>query len=200
MTALPVAFYLKELSGEASRRRGAGMIGPEEASDLDFRLKEAHARGVAEGRATALAEQAAASAEQDQAFAQRLAAERQTWAAEEGERLGSLIEAGFRDLEMRVSDLVGEVLQPVVAEQIRAKAVDGLAHALAGLLSKGDYAKIAIAGPSDLLASMKTRLAADHPGLSFEAAAGPDVTITADETILATQIGAWVDAISGSEP
>jgi hypothetical protein len=200
MTALPVAFYLKELSGETSRRRGGAMLGAGEASDLDFQIKEAHARGVLEGRAAAQAENDAAAAQQAAAFEQRLASERQRWASEQGERLGTLIGAALEDIERRVSDIVSETLKPVLHEEVRAKAVAELARTLNGMLSKGAYAKITISGPADLLDGVKTRLAGDHGGVSFVVAEGVDISVNADETILATQIGAWAEAIGGSDP
>ncbi|MBN8910855.1 MAG: hypothetical protein J0H65_02120 [Rhizobiales bacterium] len=199
MTALPVAFYLKELSGEASRLRGAGVFGAEDAADLDFRIKEAHARGIAEGRAAVHAEHEAAVLAEAAAFEQRLVAERQAWASEQGERLATQIGEGLETVERRISDLVSDALKPVLREQIRVKAVEELARTLNILLSKGAYARIAVSGPADLVDRMKTAIAADHAGLSFVEGAGVEVTVSADDTILATQIEAWVDALSEDE-
>jgi len=199
MTALPVAFYLKDLSADGSRRRGTGAIDAEDASDLDFRIKEAHARGVLEGRAVLQAEQEAGAAAEAQALAEKLAAERQTWAADEGERLGGLLAAAIADFERRISDLVSEALKPVLQAEVRARAVEALSRVLNDMLSKGTYARIAVTGPADLLERIEARLAAGHAGVSFVAGAGVDVTVNADETVLATEIGAWADAISGSE-
>ncbi len=199
MTALPVAFYLKDLSADAPRRRGAGAMDAEDASDLDFRIREAHARGVLEGRAAREAEQEAEAAAQAQAYAQQLVAERQAWAADEGERLGVLLAGAIADLERRVSDLVSEVLKPVLEAQVRTRAVDALTRTLNDMLSKGTYARVAITGPADLLARIEARLAAGPAGVSFVAGAEVDVTVNADDTVLATEIGAWADAISGSD-
>ncbi|MCC7251467.1 hypothetical protein [Hyphomicrobium sp.] len=200
MTALPVAYYLKELSGEPSRRggRGLGAFGSEGTSDLDVQLDEAHARGVLEGRAAAQVENEAAAAAQAAAFEQRLAAERQKWVAEQSTRLGEMIATAFEDLENRVSDVVGEVLKTVLSAEVRHRAVEELAQSLNGLMSKGDYARITISGPPDLLAAMEEQLAGRHAGLSFVAADGADLVIRADETILATRIGAWAEVIAGS--
>lgn len=201
MTALPVAFYLKELSGEASRRRGLAALNPEEASDLEFQIKEAHARGVAEGRAAAKAEHEAAAEAHAAALQKTLASERQKWATEQGMHLATQIGAAFEYLERRISDLVADVLKPVLHDQVRVKAVEELARSLNGLLSKGEYAKIAISGPADLVDRMKEALAADHAGLTFVTDAGAiDVTVNADETVLATQIGTWAGAITGGDP
>jgi hypothetical protein len=199
MTALPVAFYLKDLSADASRRRGPGAIDAEGASDLDFRIREAHARGVLEGRAAVQAEQEAAAAAEAQAFAEKLAAERQAWAASEGERLGGLLAGAIADFERRISDLVSDALKPVLHAEVRARAIDALSRVLSDMLSKGTYARVVVTGPADLLARIEARLAAGYAGVSFVAGAGVDVTVNADETVLATEIGAWADAISGGE-
>ena len=199
MTALPVAFYLKDLSADASRRRGPGAIDAEGASDLDFRIREAHARGVLEGRAAVQAEQEAAAAAEAQAFAEKLAAERQAWAASEGERLGGLFAGAIADFERRISDLVSDALKPVLHAEVRARAIDALSRVLSDMLSKGTYARVVVTGPADLLARIEARLAAGYAGVSFVAGAGVDVTVNADETVLATEIGAWADAISGGE-
>lgn len=198
MTALPVAYYLKDLSGEAGRRGGRG-LGAEEASDLEFQLGGAHARGVEEGRAAARAEQEAALAAQAAAFEQKLAAERETWAAEQGVRFGEAIAAAFDDLERRVSHLVSEMLKPVLDEQVRLRAVTELSRALNAMLSKGGYARIAVSGPADLIAAIEARLGGAHAGLSFAPTDAIDIAISADDTILETQIGAWRDAIAGAD-
>lgn len=201
MTALPVAFYLKELSGEVSRRGGRPLaaFGHDGASDLEAQIGEAHARGVLEGRASAQAEFGAAATAQAAAFEQRLTAERETWAAAEGARLGAAIAAGLEDIEQRISAIVSDVLKPFLGDQARAKAAFELSQALKGMLSKGDYAKITVSGPADLLAAMEQQMSGQS-GVSFVVADAAELTVSADETILSTRIDAWVDAIEGAAP
>lgn len=201
MTALPVAYYLKELSGEVSRRGGRSLaaLGQDGTSDLEAQIGEAHARGVLEGRAGAQTEFGAAAVAQAATFEQRLAVERETWAAVEGARLGAAIRAGLEDIEQRISGIVSEVLKPFLGDQVRAKAALELSQALKGMLSKGDYAKITVSGPADLLNAVEQQLSGQS-GVSFVAADGADLTVSADETILATRIGAWVHAIEGVAP
>ena len=196
MTALPVAFYLTELSGEAPRRGGRA-IG-NDASELQ--IAEARQRGLLEGRAAAQEEHEAAAAAQAAGFAEKLESERQKWVAEQGAHLGSLIAFAIEDLERRISDLVAEVLKPVLTDQVRVKAVEELSQSLNGLLSKGEYARITVSGPSDLLALMEERVSGGPPGVSFVPADATDIIVSADETILATRISAWADAIGGVNP
>jgi hypothetical protein len=196
MTALPVAHYLHELSGESSRR-GRTYSGGVGDSDIENRIGEAHARGVLEGRAAALVDQDQALARQQAAFDQKLAAERQKWAAEQGVILGELLVTQLRDIEDRIAGQVSRVLKPVVADHVRGRAVDELARMLEGMLAKGDYAKVTVSGPEDLLAPVEARLSGLAAGVSFLPADGVDLVVSADETILETRIGSWVQAING---
>ncbi|WP_139247882.1 hypothetical protein [Hyphomicrobium sp. CS1GBMeth3] len=197
MTALPVSYYLTDLSGEAQRRgRGFASLGAQDGADVELRISEAHARGVVEGRAAADAEHDARAVAVAEAFEQRLAAERTRWADEHGAQLGALVASAFETIEQRIADSVSGILGPILVERARVRATDELSRVIKDLLSKGEYAKIAISGPADLLAVLEARLANGHAGLSFAATDAPDVTVTANETILATQIGAWAAAIS----
>lgn len=196
-TAHPVAFYLKELTGEPGRRAGRG-LGPAgaEGSALEREIAEAHARGVLEGRAAAQAEHDAALGAQAAAFEKKLAAERQRWSAEEGQRLAQQLGGGLDDIERRVAEHVAAVLKPVLAEAVRTRAVAELARTLNSMLTRGEYARITVSGPQDLLAALEARLGV-RAGLALVASEAADLRVDADETILETSIGAWIEAIRG---
>jgi hypothetical protein len=198
-SSLPVAFYLKELSGEPARRGGRQMaLGGESGSDIEVQIEEAHARGILEARAEAQVELDVAITKQAAEFDKKLATERQRWAAEQGERLAELIASELEKIEQRVSDCVSRILQPLLAEQIRSRAVDELARSLGAMLSKGEFAKITISGPQDLLSAMEARLDGSQAGLSFEVADGVELSVSADDTILETRIGSWGETIKGN--
>jgi len=194
-TALPVAFYLKELSGEPARRGARPPAGADGTSDLEVQINEAHARGILEARAAAQVELDAALAKQAASFDAKLVAERKKWAAVQSVALADQIAARMLDIETQVSDCVSRLLEPLLAEQIRSKAVQELEAALRGMLTKGEYAKITISGPEDLVSTMETRLGESHHGLSFVASDSIDLSVIADDTILETRISAWIDAI-----
>jgi len=134
MSALPVAQYLRDLSGEVGRARGrpSSELAAEASKGADAvaRLAEAYGRGLAEGKAAAKADFDEKHAEQSKAAEHQLAAERQRWAAEEGGRLASLIESVLRDLEARIGDQVAQVLKPVFAAEVQRRAVAELASTL----------------------------------------------------------------------
>lgn len=200
MTALPVAYYLKELSGEQPRHVWRGLVASADAkSDLDIELSDAHTRGVLEGRAAAQVEFDSVTATRAVAFEQKLAAERQKWAAEEGERLSQMISSGIEDLESRISSLVSEVLRSFVGERVRGKAIDELSQTLNTMLTKGEYSKVIVSGPADLTTEVERRLSTHVAGVTFVEAEGVDLVVNADDTILATRIGAWLKAIGDDD-
>ncbi len=135
MSALPVAQYLKDLSGEAGRVRGrsSAELAGEAAKGADTvaRMAEAYGRGLAEGKAAAKAEFDEKLAQQNKAAEERLAAERERWAAEEGGRLADLIASQLGELEARIGEQVARVLKPVFLAEVQQRAVAELASTLA---------------------------------------------------------------------
>lgn len=196
----PVAFFLKELSGEPGRRNGRLTALVDGASDLDAHVAEAHARGILEARAAAQVEQDVAFARQQAVFEQKLAAERQRWSADEGKALAMLLHGAITDLEQRVADAVSHILKPVVVDLVRAKAVDELKGALERLIARGEFAKITISAPRDLLAAIEAHVDVGRAGVTFVEADSPDVSVRADNAILETRIADWIRAVEGGSP
>lgn len=197
-SAHPVAYYLRELSGEPSRRGPRGLLaGGEGASDLEVQIAEAHARGVLEGQAAGQIALEEAARKQAAALEQALAAERQRWSAEQGALLGALIASTLGDIEQRISDCVAHILQPMLGEQVRAKATGELTRLVNDMLGKGECGKITISGPQDLLAAVEAQLTGLGEGVAFVVAETADMSVSVGDTIMETRIGAWADAIRG---
>jgi hypothetical protein len=194
MSALPVAHVLRDLesdSGLAKKSRALPDL-PFVAGkrDAESRIEEARTRGVAEGRGFGA---------QEAAFEQKFSIERQKWASEQGERLSNLIKSEVSDFELRIADKLAKILKPVLAQEVRRRAVSELVELLEGLLSKGEIARLAVSGPEDLLAMLRTQLDGKIASVSYVASAACDLRITADETIFETRIGDWMRAIAGEE-
>jgi len=199
-TTLPVGYYLKELNGEQpGRGRLGGMLGQDGASQADAQLRDAHARGILEGRAAAQAEYDAMMAAQAAKFEQKLAMERATWSQGEGERLAALMAGAAQEIEQRIAAQVSRVLKPIIIGKIGVQSVEELSKELGEIVSKGDFRAITISGPEDLLSAMRARFA-DQPGITFSADGGVDLSVRVDETILETRIGAWAAAVEGNGP
>ena len=198
--AYPVRHYLTEISGDPVRAKDdAGRMGRNATAEADARVEEAHMRGMLDGRAAADAEYAALLAAKDAAFEEKLAAERQKWAADEGARLSALFASGLADVEQRIAAQVGRILKPLFAEEVRRAAVSALSQTLTEMLAKGTYARIVVSGPADLVSVLQARIGPVDAALSFVVSDGVDVTVNADETVLETRIGAWATCLDGGD-
>ena len=203
MSALPVAKYLQDLSGDVSRSRGRSADMASEAAkgaDAVARMAEAYGRGLAEGKAVAKAEFDERFAQQQAEFEQSLATERARWAEEEGRRLAGLLGMRLDELEATIAGQVTQILKPVFTEQVRKRAVAELASALESLMANGEFAKLTVSGPEDLLGMLSAQLNVKIGNVAFTPAPGCDLHLTVDQTVLETRIGAWVRAIEGKAP
>ncbi len=71
-----------------------------------------------------------------------------------------------------------------------------LVSALDALLIKGEYSKITVLGPADLIGAVRTHLGGRADAIVFLASERTcDISVTADETILETRLGSWLKAI-----
>lgn len=193
--ALPVAFYLNDVDGEGGRRGALGLS--LSTSELEARMADAHARGVLETSVAAQADLDAALARQSAQADQKLKSERQKWCDEEGNRIAGLVARSFEDLEQRLAAQVAQILKPFLAEEVRVRAISQLSTTLNDMLSKGDGAALSVSGPYDLLEAIKSRLTSDSDAVHFVHDDGPNVRLTANETILEARISAWTSAIQG---
>ncbi|HXF55715.1 MAG TPA: hypothetical protein VNK52_16495 [Hyphomicrobiaceae bacterium] len=190
MTAIPAASYLVEF-GSRSR---AG----EPADDAAGRIEEAFARGMAEGKAAARREYEAELDRRNEAFAQKLASEREAWAAETAEKLAVQMAAGMRSIEESIANSLAHVLEPFLIAELRRQAIDELVGIMRGLAAKDGAVSLEVCGPEGLLAEVRDRLADDGLMVRFTPGEARDVRVHADQTILETRLGTWVEKIKGA--
>lgn len=196
MSTLPVAHYLRELAPDAGRRRiGADLVSGKE--EVERRVEEARMLGVLEGRAAVQAEFDARLKAQAASFEQKFAEARQAWVQAEGERLAGLLASAAEDLKHQIAEQVARVLRPFVADTARLRATDELKASLDRLLTNGEYGRVSISGPQDLIAAFKEHADGKGWNVVFQASQGVDLRVSLDETILETRIGEWTAAIKG---
>ena len=64
------------------------------------------------------------------------------------------------------------------------------------LLVKGEYSKITVTGPEDMIGVLKARLEGRADAVAFLVSEhATDISVSADDTILETRIGSWLEAI-----
>jgi|GEM_PF-662268 len=163
------------------------------------KLAEAQAEGRRAGRAEAeqaFEERLAVEREQ---FAQLLVDERARWSAEESERLAVAFAAAAETLVATVAEASSRALVPFVTSRARERAITDLVATLGGLLADRRHPVVTVSGPRDLVAELANRLGPRGDGLTFEPSDRPDVRVTADSTIIETQLAAWLDRLAGSQ-
>ncbi len=142
-----------------------------------------------EARLAALHEEHAA------VMAARLDEARRSWVAGEAERLCERLPAAFEALESSIADATARVLFPFLATAARRLAVDDLVASVRQLFRNAGSPAIRVTGPADLLGAIEERLGELAPAVEFAVDDAADVTVSADRTLIATQVGAWVDRL-----
>ena len=161
------------------------------------KVAEAEAEGRRWGRAEAERAFEVRLAAEREGFALRLAEERARWSAEEGERIAEAFTVASRELEAKLAAATARALVPFISATVRERAIADLCSTLETLLADGQHPVVRISGPQDLINELSTRLGPRADGLTFEAGTKPDVRVVADSTIIESQLGAWLNRLSG---
>lgn len=204
MIARPVAQVLVQF-GSAEHQEGAGPVGRDTAcpelpynspvEDFSLAIQLAREEGVAEGFAKARTEHEAQLTQERLAFETRLASERQTWTRQESETLSEKIEAVFAEVESNIAGSVERVLRPFVADALRGRIIDLLAEHVGALLRGSECPVIEISGEEDLLALLRERLSASSCAIHYSPKDSIDLRVVAGQTIIESQIEAWIERI-----
>lgn len=170
--------------------------------DREALIVAAEARGRAQGRAEALTEAQAQSAQERAAqqarFEEQVARARQDWSAAQGETLAAGFEAAMQALDAALSDRVARLMAPVLGEALQRRALDELGAALRRILAEPQRPAVRVRGPEDLIAALEARLGGLSAGIAFEADAGPEVSVSAGETVIETELAAWSRLIAAA--
>lgn len=194
---VPAAVHLLEFT-PTPRAGAAPPLRALEAPPATDPLEDAFQRGREAGLQAAREENEARLAEAREAADAELAEARRAWAEEEGGRLGELIAEAFGTLESNIGDAVAASLTPFLAEAVRGKAVDDLVETMAQLIGKGRLT-LHVEGPDDLLEAIRRKLGPAASAIEFERTDTVDARVRAEETVIETEIGAWLKRISAQD-
>ena len=180
--------------------RAAAVARPSE--DRDALIAAAEARGREQGRAEALAEAAAQAALEREAqkalFEEGLAQARRDWSEAESEALATGFAAAMQTLDTALSDRVARLIAPILGQALQQRALEELGAALGRILAEPQRPAVRVRGPEDLIAALSARLGGLAAGIAFEADAGPDVSVSAGETVIETELAAWSRLIAAA--
>jgi hypothetical protein len=203
MRPIPIAQYLNQFGRAeptpADRvHRDSVLLRPRVLStpaDTEARVAEAYARGKMDGLEIARADAAAAlSLEQTDREAQENAW-RLAWKVNEIAQFAEKIEGAMAAIEDRLAQSVARILKPFLVEERVKHITDALSENLSKILSRDTPALLKITGPEALLSVLRDQLSSQSVAVEYVAAEGLDVTIEANQTIIKSQLQAWIDHI-----
>ncbi|MEW5422222.1 hypothetical protein [Amorphus sp. 3PC139-8] len=170
----------------------------EAVPDQAAALAEAEERGRRAGRAAADAEWSNRADAMQRQHEQGLEAARAAWVEGEGARLAAALDEGLSALETRISETTARSVLPFLEAPLREQAVRDLADTVTQILGAQAPSVLKIEGPQDLLDALGTRLGSRAAAVQFEVANLPDVRVTADATVIETQLRAWLDRLAAA--
>jgi hypothetical protein len=203
MRPIPIAQYLNQFGRAeptpADRvHRDSVLLRPRVLStpaDTEARVEEAYARGKMDGLEIARADAAAALSLEQTDREARENARRLAWQANEIGQFAEKIEGAMTAIEDRLAQSVARILKPFLVEERVKHITDALSENLSKILSRDTPALLKITGPEALLSVLRDQLSSQSVAVEYVAAEGLDVTIEANQTIIKSQLQAWIDHI-----
>jgi hypothetical protein len=203
MRPIPIAQYLNQFGRAeptpADRvHRDSVLLRPRVLStpaDTEARVEEAYARGKMNGLEIARAVAAAALYVEETDREAREIARRLAWQANEIAQFAEKIEGAMAAIEDRLAQSVARILKPILVEERVKHITDALSENLSKILSRDTPALLKITGPEALLSVLRDQLSSQSVAVEYVAAEGLDVTIEANQTIIKSQLQAWIDHI-----
>jgi flagellar biosynthesis/type III secretory pathway protein FliH len=203
MRPIPIAQYLNQFGRAeptpADRvHRDSILLRPRVLSvpaDTEARIEEAYARGKMEGLEAARAESADALSLERADWQARENARRLAWQANDMAQFADKIDGAMATIEERLAQSVARILKPFLVEERVKHITDALAENLSKILSRDTPTLLKITGPEALLSVLRDKMSSQSVAVEYVAAEGVDVTIEANQTIIKSQLQAWIDHI-----
>jgi len=159
------------------------------------KLEQSMLKAFDEGREAARREWQEERARLESGRALDLARERAKWSLEEGQRLVEAHRAAIADFETKCSQAVANILRPFLTQAVIARVTDALVQNIEVLFASRRRSLFEISGPQDLLDALKTKFADQQASIAYSLSDGLDVRVRVDETVIETQLGAWMQAL-----
>jgi hypothetical protein len=201
MKPIPIAQYLSQFGrtepNQSDRPQRESVLLKQRVlstpADMGAQIEQALERGRQEGLAAARAESAAALALERGQSDERAATERLAWQANEYARFAEKIDLAMGALEDRLAQAVARILKPFLIEAQVKQVTQALSENLSRILSKDAPPALKITGPEAFLNVLHDKLSAHAIAVEYVSTDGLDVTVEANQTIIKSQLQAWID-------
>ena len=159
------------------------------------RIEQGRLTAFEDGREAARAEFEAERAKLREAVVEEVAKARAQWAAEEGARLTLAHRAAIEAFEMRCAQAVANILRPFTTNLVIARVTELLVQNLDALFESRTQSLFEISGPADLLDALREKFADRDAAIAYKPNDSIDIRVRVDDTIIETQLGAWMEAL-----
>jgi hypothetical protein len=159
------------------------------------RLEQSRLLAFEEGRESARRELEDERAKLREAVAAEVAKARAEWLAEQGEILAGAHRAAFDSFETRCAQAVANILRPFATRLLIGRVTEALAENLEALFAGAGQASFEISGPAELLDALREKFASRDVAVLYRPNERIDVRVAAGDTIIETQLGAWMTAL-----
>ncbi|WP_157016389.1 hypothetical protein [Mesorhizobium xinjiangense] len=164
--------------------------------DVDALVAEAVTAAEAALTESLNAEAEEALAAERERHAAALAAVQEQFSAETSEKLLERL----NEMESRLADLtttiVARLLTPVLGGEAQTRAVERLATLIGEAVRDSDAVRIQVQGSASLCEALRQRAETWTASIEFSETGDHDLTVTVDENVYQTRLGAWSEAIS----
>ncbi|MBB4199349.1 hypothetical protein CCR94_05825 [Rhodoblastus sphagnicola] len=164
------------------------------------RLEQSLLTAFEEGREAARRELAETRADLREEVEAHAARERRKWVETEGERLFEAHRAALADFETRCAQIVANILRPFLNQAVITRVTDSLVENLEVLFASRANVLFEISGPPDLLDALKSKFEGRSASISYAMSDSIDVRVRAEDTIIETQLAAWMQALGALPP
>ena len=171
----------------------------EEKSDIrpstTQRIEQGRLLAFEDGREAARKELEDERAQMRDTLAAEVAQERKKWVEEEAQLLASAHRAAFEDFETRCAQAVANILRPFMIPLAIGRVTEALVENLEVLFASRSRALFEISGPADLLDALREKFAGRDASFAFKPEDTIDVRVRHDDTLIETQLAAWMTAL-----
>jgi hypothetical protein len=199
-TAAPVMQYLDQF--ERNGQTKIGTIAPPPSSErkaveaaIEVQIAEAYQRGCRDGVIAARAEAAAIvkreiASLREQAGRAQADFERNAYA-----KVADAVSTGLQAIEQRIASAVARLIRPLVSHAMAERIIEDLCDQLGRLRLGGTAKLIKISGPERLLTALRQRAGDLAANIEYSQNNEVEVSITADDTMIGSQLQSWADLI-----
>jgi hypothetical protein len=111
-------------------------------------------------------------------------------------RLADAITTGLNEVELRIADVVAQILKPFVNQAVSRQIIDELVEGVVRLRSGGQSGLMKIRGPERVLNALKKRVSQIAVDVEYVSDGGIEVTIEAKHTNIRSEFEPWADLIT----